>query len=208
MTTRRKARCSESGVTLMETLVALFVIAMMAAAGAVMTSQSLRGARNVESRGAAVSELSVALGLIGSDLAAYTGRTSQDSALSEPALAFAGHAPRFDGRLMVFVRNGWDNPGGALRSDLQRVEYRFEDGVLIRRSWAAPDPAPATPAIDEPLLSGLQRVDARFGREDTWAGEWLSANDGVQAPPQKVELTFTFAPGDTLVARYLIGAGQ
>ncbi len=200
-------RCAQSGVTLVETLVALFVIAMMATAGAVMTSQSLQGARKVDARGAAASQLSIALGLIASDLAAYTGRTSQDASLSEPALAFAGHAPRSDGRLMLFVRNGWDNPEGAVRSDLQRIEYLVEGGALIRRSWAAPDPGPATPMVEERLVTGLDNLEARFGREETWTTEWLLIEGRNQPAPHKVELTFTFGPGDVLVAKYLIGSG-
>ncbi|MDP3459470.1 MAG: type II secretion system minor pseudopilin GspJ, partial [Hyphomonas sp.] len=199
-------RSAQSGVTLIETLVALFVIAMMATAGAVMTSQSLQGARKVDARGAAASELSVALGLVASDLAAYTGRTSQDASLSEPAYAFTGHGPRFDGRLMLFVRNGWDNPEGVLRSDLQRIEYLIESGALIRRSWSAPDPGPATPMVEERLVTGLENLEARFGREDTWASEWMLIEGRNQPAPQKVELTFTFGPGDVLVARYLIGS--
>lgn len=200
-------RSSESGVTLIETLIALFVIALMASAGAVMTSQTLRGARMVETRGAEAGTLAIALSTLSGDLAAYTGRFSQDAALSEPATAFSGHAPRADGRLMVFVRNGWANPSGAARSDLQRVEYRFENGALIRRSWLAPDPGPATSVVDETLLSGLVSLEARFGRSDSWRSEWLADGSEASSAPQKVELTLTFAEDDALTVRYLIGAG-
>jgi general secretion pathway protein J len=204
MTARRS---SESGITLIETLVALFVIALMASAGAVMTGQTLRGARMVETRGAESGTLAIALNTLAGDLAAYTGRPSQDPALSEPATAFAGHAPRADGRVMVFVRNGWANPSGAARSDLQRVEYRFENGALIRRSWLAPDPGPATSVVDETLLSGLVALEARFGQADSWRSEWLADGSEAENAPQKVELTLTFAEDDTLTVRYLIGAG-
>lgn len=199
---------SQAGVTLIETLVALFVIALMATAGAVMTSQALRGARAVETRGAQASELSVALGILSADLAAYTGRASEDASRTQGALAFAGHGPRFDGRIMVFVRNGWDNPSGHARSDLQRVEYLFADGALIRRSWSSPDPVPATRMVEETLLSGLQDMEARFGRAGTWKSDWTVAGPGEEPTPQTVELTLTFAPDDTLTARYLIGAGR
>ena len=207
MNSARVASTPESGVTLVETLVALFVIALMATAGAVMTGQALRGARAVETRGAEASRMAIALGMISADLAAYSGRTSQDAALTEPATAFAGHAPRFDGRLMLFVRNGWENPEAQARSDLQRVEYLVKDGALIRRSWAAPDPGPETRVAEETLLSGLAGVEARFGRGDVWRSEWLVSGSQGGPPPQKVELTFTFAADDTLTARYLIGAG-
>jgi len=208
MTPRIPPLRSQAGVTLIETLVALFVIALVATAGAVMTSQSLRGTRAVETRGAEASELSVALGIISADLAAYTGRASEDASLTEGAFAFAGHAPRFDGRIMVFVRNGWGNPLGHTRSDLQRIEYLFADGALIRRSWSSPDPVPATRMVEEILLSGLQNIEARFGRAGTWQSDWLVTGSGEEPTPQKVELIVTFAQDDTLTARYLIGAGR
>jgi general secretion pathway protein J len=198
---------TDAGVTLIETLVALFVIALMATAGAVMTGQSLRGARAVETRGDAATTLSTALAMVSADLAAYTGRPSQDATLTDPPFAFEGYPPRADGRLMVFVRNGWQNPAGAARSDLQRVEYLYTNGSLIRRAWAAPDPGPGTPSADQTLLTGLQRIDIRYGRGDTWQTEWRVRPDGQQPAPQKAELVFTFGDGDTLTARYLIGGG-
>ncbi|MEQ9505760.1 MAG: type II secretion system minor pseudopilin GspJ [Hyphomonas sp.] len=197
----------QSGVTLVETLVALFVIALMTSAGAVMTSQSLRGARAVEARGDAAAEISIALGMLSSDLAAYAGRASQDASLTDPAYAFAGYAPRHDGRILVFVRNGWANPIGDTRSDLQRVEYRFQNGSLIRRSWSSPDPALGTPMVEQVLLSGLEDLDVRFGRQESWSSEWLATGTDAEPPPQKVELTLTFSREDQLTARYLIGAG-
>jgi len=197
----------ESGVTLIETLIALFVIALMASAGAVMTGQTLRGARMVETRGAESGALAIALNTLSADLAAYTGRLSQDATLTDPATVFAGHAPRADGRVMLFVRNGWANPSGAARSDLQRVEYRFENGALIRRSWLAPDPGPATPIVEEVLLSGLASLEVRFGRDDSWRSDWLTEGGELSVAPHKAELTLTFAEGDVLTVRYLIGAG-
>lgn len=198
---------SQGGVTLVETLVALFVISMMASAGAVITTQALRGASAVETRGDAATEVSIALGMLSADLAAYAGRASQDASMSEPAYVFAGHAPRHDGRVMVFVRNGWANPLGDPRSDLQRVEYTFHNGTLLRRSWAAPDPGPTTPMVEQVLLDGLESLDVRYGRQETWSSEWLTTGSGTERPPQKVELTFTFSRDDLLTTRFLIGAG-
>ena len=207
MKAARRMRHAEAGVTLVETLVALFVIALMATAGAVMTNQSLRGARAVETRGAAAAELSTALSLISADLAAYADRSSQDASGAEPPNAFEGYAPRHDGRLMIFVRNGWENPAGDVRGDLQRVEYLFRDGALIRRSWQAPDPGPNTDFVDQTLLSGIQKIDAQFGRADEWQSEWGAAISASRAAPQKVELKISFSPDDIITARYLIGAG-
>lgn len=197
----------QSGVSLIETVVALFVIALMATAGAVMTNQSLRGARAVETRGDAAAELSTALSTISGDLGAFIPRMSQDPSLSEPAAMFAGYAPRHDGRIMVFVRNGWPNPKGDPRSDLQRVEYIFQNSSLIRRSWAAADPGPTTQSVDEILIDGIEKIEARFGRADTWRTEWVVNGGESGTLPQKVEFKITFSDSDSLTTRYLIGAG-
>ncbi len=199
---------SESGVTLVETLIALFVIALMASAGAVMTTQSLTGARAVETRGDKAAELSTALSMISADLGALMVRPSQDANQSEPAYLFQGYAPRYDGRIMVFVRNGWPNPNEEPRSDLQRVEYLLENGSLIRRSWAAADPAQSTQTVDLVLLGGVETLEVRFGRGDTWQSEWVVPIADSVTLPQKAELKIGFSKDDTLSARFLIGAGS
>jgi general secretion pathway protein J len=199
---------AQAGVTLIETLVALFVIALMATAGAIMTSQTIRGARAVEMRGAAASEVSAALATLSADLAAYAGRASQDASVTEAATLFEGFAPRHDGRLLVFVRNGWPNPAGDARSDLQRVEYIFSGGALIRRSWASPDPGPATRSVDQILLDGIERIEMQFGRGDIWRSEWVTLLTDDDGTPQKAELTLVFSKDDMLTARYLIGGGR
>ncbi len=207
MTPRNVKSGSEAGVTLVETLVALFVIAIMATAGAIMTSQTIRGARAVETRGAAATEVSAALGILSADLAAYAGRPSQDASLADPASLFEGYPPRHDGRLFVFVRNGWANPSEEARSDMQRVEYLYSGGTLIRRSWASPDPGPATPSVDQTLLEGIERIEIQFGRSDVWRSQWTVLSAGSDAAPQKAEITLTFGKDDVLTARYLIGGG-
>ena len=196
----------QAGISLIETLVALFVVALMTSAGAVLTQQSLRGARAAEQRGAATSELAGALNILSDDLAAFTGRASQGAEMTEPPARFEGYAPRHDGRVFVFVRNGWENPAGALRSDLQRVEYIYRSGTLVRRSWSAPDPGPVTPMAEQVLLTGIESLEAQFGTGDTWRREWV-ALAGQNVPlPQKAELKIRFSQEDILTLRLPVGA--
>lgn len=197
----------QSGVTLIETLVALFVIALMATAGAIMTGQSLRGARNVEAIGTEAANIASAIGIIRADLAAFVPRASQDAVMLAPPSLFQGYAPRHDGRVMVFVRNGWANPAGELRSGLQRVEYIFEREQLIRRSWSAPDPGPGTKVADDVLLVGITKFDAQYGRGEAWADEWVTLPGMGDPLPQKAELVITMPENDILRTRLLIGDG-
>ena len=198
---------NEAGITLVETLIALFLIALMATTGAVMLTQSMRGARQIDARGAEAQQLQVALAMIRDDLAAFADRPSRFNGSAEPLARFEGYPVRFDGRLLLLVRNGWSNPADLARhGDLQRVEYRFEDGVLIRRSWNTADPGPESRVSDQRLLEGLEGISARYGRLDSWRNDWVVlATDNNAQLPDKVELSFHFGPDDTLTARFRLG---
>ena len=100
-----------------------------------------------------------------------------------------------DGRLDYLVRltrGGWRNPAGFPRGTLQRVQYRLEEGALIREYW---------PVLDHPL--GMEPrsvtlledvVDLRLfflDDQDEWQPQWppLSAIDAPVAPrPRAVRL--------------------
>lgn len=203
-------RCSQAGITLVETLIALFLVALMATSGAVMLSQTMRGARQIDDRSQETQALEIALAMIREDLAAFADRPSRSDGSQDPASRFEGYPVRFDGRILLLVRNGWSNPEGqARRGDLQRVEYLFEDGALIRRSWAAPDAGPGTPVAEQRLIEGLDSLAVRYGRQSVWRDDWLVlASDTSAELPDKVELSLRFAPDDTLTARFRLGGRE
>ncbi|MFN3312251.1 MAG: type II secretion system minor pseudopilin GspJ [Hyphomonas sp.] len=198
----------DAGMTLLETLISLFLIALIATAGSGMLIQALRGARLVDERGADAREIDSALALIRNDLEAFTGRPARTGLASEGDTVFDGRGPVSGGRIFSFVRNGWADPGNLSgRSDLQLVEYAYERGTLIRRSWRSPDPGPATPVVEQRLLEGLEGLEVRYGRTRSWRGNWIAegGDDEAEALPDKVELTFRFAPDDELIARFRLG---
>lgn len=196
----------QSGISLMETLIALFVVALLATAGGVMLTQSLRSTRLIEVRGNDARELQTALAVLRDDFAAFVDRPSRADASSDLPTRFEGQPIRYDGRIMTFVRNGWSNPADLPRSDLQRVEYRFDNGALIRRSWSAPDAGPGTAVAEQIVLSGLEDISVQYGREQIWKPDWIVPASMVDAPlPDKIQLVFTFGEGDTLTAKFRLG---
>ncbi len=196
----------QAGITLVETMISLFIIAILTTSGGIMLLQSLRGTKAIEARSESVASMDTAMARLRDDFTAMTRRASLDPESTRGALLFEGYDVRFDGRIVAFVRNGWSNPGGrAARGDLQRLEYRFEDGALYRRSWAAVDTTAGTQVIDEFLLGGLDEIEVRYGREDIWQPEWIVTSGSPDPLPEKVELVFRFAGGDVLVARFLTG---
>ncbi|ABI77490.1 general secretion pathway protein J [Hyphomonas neptunium ATCC 15444] len=200
------AGASQSGISLVETMIALFVVALLATAGGIMLTQSLRGARLVEDRGSDAQELQTALSVIRDDFSAFVDRPSRSDATSELPTRFEGQPVRFDGRIVTFIRNGWPNPAGHPRSDLQRIEYSFVDGALIRRSWSAPDAGPGTDIAEQTLLNGLENITVRYGREQGWQSDWIVPASSADTPfPDKIELTMSFGEEDTLTALFRLG---
>lgn len=196
----------QSGISLMETLIALFVVALLATAGGVMLTQSLRGTRLIEDRGDRARELQTALAVLRDDFATFVDRPSRADGNSDVPTRFEGQSIRFDGRIVTFVRNGWSNPSDLPRGDLQRVEYRFDNGALIRRSWSAPDAGPSTAVAEQTLLSGLEDISVQYGREQSWKPDWIVPAGMTDAPfPDKIEMAFTFGEDDTLTAKFRIG---
>lgn len=202
----RNLKNSESGITLVETLISLFIIGILTTSGGVILLQSLRGTKAIEARSADVANMDIAIARIRDDLASTTRRASLDPESTRGALLFEGYNVRFDGRIVAFVRNGWSNPGGrAARGDLQRLEYTFEDGALYRRSWAAVDTTAGTEIAEERLIAGLDEIEVKYGREDLWQPEWIIPASSLDPLPDKVEMVFRFEGGDVLVARFLTG---
>lgn len=199
-------RVPQSGISLMETMIALFVVALLATAGGIMLTQTLRGTRLIEERGAAATQTQSALSILRDDFSSFVDRASRTDGTSELPSRFYGQPVRSADRIVTFVRNGWPNPGNLPRSDLQRLEYRFEEGALIRRSWNSPDTAPDTAVSDQVLLTGIDAISVRYGREQTWKTDWIVPAGATEAEfPDKVELTFTFGEEDTLRAVFRLG---
>ena len=114
-----------------------------------------------------------------------------------------GPAARF---LLSFTRTGWHNPNDHPRSNLQRINYRLEDGGLWRDSYAVLDRAADTEPqtgllLDEvddlqltflPVLEALQ-VQTGGTTIDTanWSENWVadSSEPGQDlAPPVAIEM--------------------
>lgn len=74
---------------------------------------------------------------------------------------------------VMFVRNGWFNPGAQLpRSQLQRVGYRLREGKLERLSYLYVDAATGTEATVTPILNDVKTFTLKFYQNGSWLNEW------------------------------------
>lgn len=88
---------------------------------------------------------------------------------------------REEGYELNLTHQGWRNPTGALRSELQRTAYEFTGDELHRRYWVMVDQAQdAGEGRDQLLLTGVTDFSVRFMNDQySWVDDWPTA-DGAQ----------------------------
>jgi len=144
---------SEAGFTLVEVLISLFIFALISVGTMTAMTQSLQGKSRLAASMEELNQLNAARAILRADMSALTLRTSRDElgGINPYVLTTDGEA------LLSFTRRGKQNPSGLeARGDLERVEYHFEGGALIRRSYAHENPAQAAASFDRVLLDDLQ----------------------------------------------------
>ena len=161
---RTQIGSSESGFTLVETLVALAVFSMLAMAGAFVLGNSAEAAQGVERASAQLHALQRTRAAMSADIGQMVDRPSRDSnGDPRPALA-AGEGA--GGALMAFVRMGPDNPDGAARPAMQYVAWAETPEGLVRRAATHLDGGEMREAV---LWPGAQQVAVAFNYEGAWS---------------------------------------
>lgn len=160
-------------MTLLEVLVAMAVFAVLS----VIAYSGLRAVLDAREaaldQAQALSGLQRALSWMGGDLEEMVARPIRD--------AYGDSRPALDGSsngYLEWTRAGWSNPAGHLRSSLQRVAYRLEDGRLLRSVWYVLDRAQDTEPEESVMLEGVRSFRYRMldaGRD--WQEDWPTHRD-------------------------------
>ncbi|MEL6663819.1 MAG: type II secretion system minor pseudopilin GspJ [Pseudomonadota bacterium] len=198
----------DSGFSLIETLVALFVIALVSTAGGAMLLDTMRASARVDASASDIRRLEVATGLLRADLAAMTSRASTGPDSYLPPRGPIGNDGARDGPVLAFVRGGWSDftSQDSLRSDLMRIEYVREGELLLRRAYGAPDPTVRTPMAQRPIYEGISDISLRYGRGGSWSNTWETpASVSDPELPDLIEITVTFS--DQRIVRQVFLAG-
>lgn len=205
--TPKCARKKQSGFTLAETLVALFILAIVSSAGATLLFSATTASQIVRDRESETRKIDIAQRLIRQDIAALSSRSIAPADGFTPPGNLFGEAPRSEAPFLRFVRNGWLNPGSVEpRSSLQYVRYVLRNGDLIREATLRPDATQGTPIASRTLLEGVRSVDLGFVRGDQrsefWEGEYSKTRGAL---PDLIEFTITFEDGTALSLAALTG---
>jgi general secretion pathway protein J len=195
-------RSAENGFTLVELMVAFLIFGLLASAGVVLLSVSVRA------QAAAVTKLDDigALNRLGSAMAADLGQAEERPMRDEAGLAlpaFTGEAEPGADVLLRLVRHGWTNLDNAPRAELQKVEYRLTDGTLQRIAYPMIDGA--APLAAAPLLDKVADVALRYRIDGAWSDRWAGT---PEVPlPQAAEVTITRRDGTRFRQLFLVGTG-
>lgn len=186
MTSKRSA-----GFTLIEVLIALAITAFVSVIAYASLSSVINGVERLKENTDRITEVNRAFMILSRDLRQFVARPVRDEfGETEPALT-GGDVARF---ALSFTRTGWHNPNGLPRSNLQRINYRFEDNGLWRDSYPVLDRAGDTEPdtvllldnVDEfhlLFLGSLETLQVKSGSTavDTsnWQENWVA---GVGSP--------------------------
>ncbi len=207
----------QSGFTLPEVLIALLIFSMISAACVYSLRLGVDSRDQLAETDDIIKELQIARALVKEDFAQVTTRSVRDEFGNlAPTFFYGGQTPFFrrpnddETILVVFVRDGWINPGArAPRSSLQYVEYILRNNSLIRRARIYLDDANRSDSIEKVLFEDVAQAEIEFlldgvRREIEWADFWPV--DGTQSlPPKAVALTLTSTTGETLRQLFWIG---
>jgi general secretion pathway protein J len=189
----------ETGFTLVELIISLFIFGMLAAAGVGLLTYSTQAQAVTAARLESVAAERRLTAILTNDLAQAVPRVSRDlTGAREPAFR-GGQGPV----MLRYVRAGLSNSGEASRSGLQRVEWRVDKGQVVRQTRSLVDGAvEAAPLI---MAENVERVALRFRNEGIWQSDW-APSDPLELP-EAVELTIIRRGEAPLTRLFLAGAG-
>ncbi len=180
------------GFTLMEVMVAMFLLAIIGTAGFSMLQQITSSRTRIEAQSDRLVELQRTFYWLTEDITQIIDRpvrSSVDSIL--PAFQYNLQGAS----LMDFTRAGWANPAADIlpaRSSLQRVSYSLEDDRLLRSYWYHLDSLEEAPTKRRQLLTGVEELTVRFmDPEGSWQDQWPPLNvEEDPGLPRALEFTF------------------
>ena len=209
-------RSQQSGLTLPELLVALFVFALISSIGVYVLRLAVDGREQLTENDASLREWQLARIVIRQDLMQLVDRTVRDefgALQAGPVIGGVGFSGRIseagETPLVGFVRGGWANYDPSTpRSTLQYVEYLVKDGDIVRRTRSFLDDVREQPKRDRILFNDVEDVTFEFllnesNRGLEWTEDWPAGAGGA---PAAARLRFRSASFGDMEQLFWIGS--
>jgi len=182
------------GFTLIEMLVAVFLLAVLGGSGFTMLFQMNKTRSVVISQADRLTELQRTFYWMNEDFSQAVDRPVRSASNDQiPAFSFDLQGES----LISITRSGWTNPAREVspaRSDIQRVAYSLDEDKLIRSYWYHLDTVEAEPTKRRQMLAEVEDLKLRFlDREGSWHDSWPPLDTEVSEQdsgvPAAVEVT-------------------
>lgn len=168
----------QSGFTLLEVLIAIMITALIGIGANEVLSQAIDTSERTQEKLETLGALQKAVLVLTRDFRQVAARSVRDEfGDQQPAVS-----SRNEEYKLMFTRTGWRNPLGKMRSDMQRVAYQLEDGLLKRYYWKALDLAQDSKPVERELLRDVEELNFRFmNGSGGWVDEWPPEADASDA---------------------------
>lgn len=198
-----------AGFTLIEVLIAMAISAIIAFLSYSSISRVMDGIDGLRATTDRSYDINRAMMILSRDIREFVPRPIRDEyGEVEPALT-GGTQSRF---ILSFTRTGWHNPLGHPRSNLQRVNYRIEDGALWRDAYVVLDRTTDTEPRSVRLLEDVDELQVRFletldklskknGEMTVETGDWVdnwvalpgasASGENLLSPPVALQVQMT-----------------
>lgn len=191
----------QSGFTLVEAMVSLFVFALLATGSVTMLMQSVDTQKRVVSAEESLRELQTIRALLASDVAQIIPRRVRGNDGGPAGFEGLGGGAERE-RRMILVRGVGDaDPVAAAVTSLVVVEYLVDDqGRLLRRTRESLNAGAEPVSRERLLLEGARNIRFAFHDGVGWRDTWSVASG---SPPEAVAVIATLPRyGDVRVSAY------
>ena len=197
---------SHKGFTLLELLVALTIFSLVSITIFSSLTSMITTRDHLEDDSQQLAELQTAFMIIGRDIEQSIDRPVRTSH-QETSVAMTLEESSYT---LEFSSNGRRNPAGLKRSNLQRIAYRFEDGLLYRDHWPAMDRPEDSPAFSRILMENVEDMDITFIGDDdklykSWPPDITTPGNPEQSLPKAIDLQVAIKNWGKLNRLYLVG---
>lgn len=201
----------QRGFTLLEVLVAIAIFALVSAMAYGSLDQVLRTRDRLEEERVFWQALTLTFLRLEDDISQARARPVRaiDGRQLPPLLGQPTDTRSIGAASLELTHGGVLLVGEGVRSDLQRVAYRLNEGVLARLAWPQLDRAPQSTPLELPLLSGVAEFSVRFYHpQGAWTDTWppLSTGPAGGAPelPRGMEVKLTINERGEFTRLFLI----